>query len=91
MTVGEPVFYSYASPEPAGYSDYPAAPETAKYNRQLGEFLLPYEDVRTADAPPLAVLEFLQSTYEAGAERGRWDRAALEEPPSWPEGKSHAA
>ena len=71
-------FYSYAYPEPAGYPTYPVSPEGAAYDAQLGEFLLPYEVVRTADDPDAVLLDFLQTTYAAAADLGGWDRAALE-------------
>jgi hypothetical protein len=75
---GEGFYYSYAYPEPAGYRDTPVRPDAARYDADVGEFLLPYEAVRTADDPEATLLEFLQSTYEAAADRARWDRAALE-------------
>jgi hypothetical protein len=71
-------FYSYAYPEPTGYAQYPVRPSAAAYSAEAGEFLLPYEAVRTADDPDRALMEFLQSTYEAAAEYGGWDREALE-------------
>jgi hypothetical protein len=77
----EPAFYSYAYPAPAGYAERRVRPEAARYSRELGEFILPYEAVRTAPAPDEALLEFLQSTYEAAADLGGWDRAALDRPP----------
>jgi hypothetical protein len=73
-----PAFYSYAYPEPAGYPAAAVRPAAAAYNPDLREFILPYDAVRTAASPDGALLEFLQSTYEAAAELGRWDRAALE-------------
>jgi hypothetical protein len=73
-----PAFYSYAYPEPVGYRDAGVRPGDATYNRELGEYLLPYDAVRTAASPDGALLEFLQSTYEAAADHGRWDRSALE-------------
>ena len=73
-----PAFYSYAYPEPAGYKDAAVRPAGASYNRNLGEFLLPYDAVRTAASPDAALLEFLQSTYDAAADLARWDRPALE-------------
>jgi hypothetical protein len=77
-------FYSYAYPEPDGYRDHPVRPAAARYDDALGEFVLPYEVVRTASDPRATLLDFLHSTYEAAAERGGWDRAALErEPPPW--------
>jgi hypothetical protein len=77
--VPEPVFYAYAYPEPAGYAEHPVRPAAAHYSRELGgEFILPYEAVRCAAAPDEALLEFCQSTYDAAADLGRWDRAALD-------------
>ncbi|HSC78574.1 MAG TPA: DUF5996 family protein [Candidatus Acidoferrales bacterium] len=76
--LGEPAFYSYAYPEPAGYRTYPVKPAGAYYHEQMGEFLLPYEAVRTAADPDEALMQFLQSTYEAAATLAHWDRAALE-------------
>jgi hypothetical protein len=78
--IAEPAFYSYAYPEPAGYADHPVRPEGAYYHRDMREFVLPYELVRRASAPDHMLLEFFQSTYEAAAEHGHWDRAALERP-----------
>lgn len=76
-------FYAYAAPEPPGFSDAPRAPG-ASYDAKLHEFLLPWDEVRRAADPKAAVLEFLQTTYEAGASLGHWDRAALECPRPWP-------
>jgi hypothetical protein len=78
--VPEPAFYSYAYPEPPGFADARVRPDAAYYSRDLREFILPYEAVRTASDPAQMVLEFLQSTYEAGADLGGWDRRALERP-----------
>lgn len=75
----EGVFYSYAYPQPDGMADWPV-PAEAHYDGDLGEFLLPYRAVRTADDPDGLLLAFLQSTYEAAAELADWDRAALEQP-----------
>jgi hypothetical protein len=69
--VTDAAFYSYMAPEPAGFKD-------ARVRPQLGEFLLLYEDVRKAQSPSAALLDFCQSTYEAGAGAGKWDRAQLE-------------
>jgi hypothetical protein len=77
----EGAFYAYAYPEPAGFGDWPVRPDAARYDTALGEFLLPYEVVRTADDPDETLLDFLQTTYEAAAELGKWDRPALERPP----------
>jgi hypothetical protein len=74
----EPVFYAYAYPAPAGFAQAAVAPVAASYSSDFGEFLLPYEAVRQAAAPDGLLLEFLQSTYEAAADLGRWERAALE-------------
>jgi hypothetical protein len=75
---GAPAFYSYAWPEPAGFLDATVAPSAARYETALGEFLLPYEAVRTAADPEAVLIRFLQSTYAAAADLGRWDRTALE-------------
>lgn len=75
---GEGLFYSYAYPEPPSYKQSPVRPEGAFYLAEMGEFALPYELVRTAEDPDATLLEFLQSTYEAAAKTGNWDRAALE-------------
>ena len=74
----EPSFYSYAYPTPAGFADWPVRPAGARFEPALGEFVLPYEAVRTADDPDAALLAFLQSTYDAAAELAHWDRPALE-------------
>ncbi len=73
-----PAFYSYAAPEPAGLAEWKIGPQAAFYHPQLKEFLLMYDDVRTAGSPKAALMEFLQSTYDAAAELGKWDRQALE-------------
>jgi hypothetical protein len=73
-----PAFYSYAYPAPPGFAEAPVRPRAAAYSSDVGEFLLPYDEVRTAAHPDDVLLEFLQSTYEAAANLGRWDRAALE-------------
>ncbi|MFF9767839.1 DUF5996 family protein [Streptomyces sp. NPDC014636] len=77
----EGAFYSYAYPEPDGYAGHPIRPADAFYSPGLGQFLLPYEAVRTAADPDGAVADFLHTTYEAAAEHGGWDRSALEEDP----------
>ena len=76
--VDGPAFYSYTVPQPAGIQEARVRPEAAKWNPQLSEFILMYDDVRLADSPEQALLEFLESTYEAGASLAKWDRAALE-------------
>jgi hypothetical protein len=74
----EGVFYAYAYPEPAGFREWPVGPTEAVYEPGLGEFVLPYEVVRTAGDPDATLLSFLQTTYEAAAEPGHWDRRHLE-------------
>ncbi|HEU4582740.1 MAG TPA: DUF5996 family protein [Polyangiaceae bacterium] len=82
MGLGAPAFYSYAYPQPSGFAEAAIEPREAYYHGTLGEFILPYEAVRTARDPDQALWSFLQSTYEAAAQLGGWDRAALErEPP----------
>ncbi len=76
--LGEAAFYAYAYPTPDGFADYAVMPEAAYFHQDLGEFLLPYEAVRTAPDPDAALLNFLQSTYEAAADLAEWDRGALE-------------
>ena len=76
--IAEPAYYSYAYPAPAGYADARVRPDAAYYSKDFGEFILPYAVVRTAASPDQTLLAFLQSTYEAAAELGRWDRKALE-------------
>lgn len=73
-----PAFYSYTTPEPAGLPQAAIRPAGAFYNPPTGGFILPYDDVRQADDPDQVLMEFLQSTYEAGANLAGWDRAALE-------------
>ncbi|MBV8297075.1 MAG: hypothetical protein JO085_09580 [Acidimicrobiia bacterium] len=76
---GEGAFYSYAYPEPPRYREMPVGPAAAHWDDEVGgEFLLPYAAVRTAADPDAALLEFLQTTYEAAANTADWDRAALE-------------
>ena len=70
-----PAFYSYAYPEPKSFSAAAVRPEAAFYSEALHEFILPYDAVRTACSPDETLLEFLQSTYEAAANLGNWDRA----------------
>ena len=72
------VFYSYTVPEPQGFKEARVRPGGAFYQKQLGEFLLMYDDVRTAKSPSQTLLDFCQSTYEAGASLGNWDRKGLE-------------
>jgi hypothetical protein len=74
----EPAYFSYAYPEPEGFRDARIEPDGAYYHDRLQEWILPYEVVRLSDDPDGNLLAFLQSTYEAGATLGGWDRAALE-------------
>jgi len=83
MPVSEPAFYAYSYPEPPGCAAAPVRPEGAYYHSDLREWILPYRSVREADDPHEALLAFLQSTYEAAANLGGWDRMALERPPDW--------
>jgi len=76
----EGVFYAYAYPDPPGYRDAAVEPAGARWDDDLGEFVLPYERVRTADDPNATLLAFLQSTYEAAASTAHWDREALDRP-----------
>jgi len=76
--VGGAAFYAYAAPEPHGFAAYKVQPEAAFYHPELHEFLLMYDDVRCAQSPRDTLLEFLQSTYEAAAILGKWDRNSLE-------------
>jgi len=73
-----PAFYSYTSPALQGYAESKVLPSAASYHAGLGEFLLMYDDVRQTDSPTTTLMNFLQTTYEAGANSGNWDRAALE-------------
>jgi hypothetical protein len=73
-----PAFYAYTYPEPDGFRSAPVRPAAASYDARLGEFTLPYDAIRAAADPDAAVLAFLQSTYDAGADLGGWDRVALE-------------
>lgn len=76
--LGEAAFYAYAYPAPAGFNKQPVQPEAAYFHDKLGEFVLPYEAVRTANNPAQALLSFLQTTYDAAATLSHWDRHALE-------------
>lgn len=76
--LGEAAFYAYAYPEPDGFRAHPVEPDAATYHEALGEFVLPYDAVRTAADPDAALQAFLHSTYEAAADRADWDRGALE-------------
>jgi hypothetical protein len=76
--INYPAFYSYAYPEPDGYRDAHVRPSGASYSSDLREFVLPYDEVRTAKSPDETLLEFLESTYQAAADLARWNRRALE-------------
>jgi hypothetical protein len=73
-------FYAYAYPAPAGYADARVEPGAAFYDTTLGEFILPYDAVRTAPDPDAALLAFCHTTYDAAADLGAWDRNTLECP-----------
>ena len=73
-----PVFYSYAYPEPGGFSAASVKPDAAFYSDDMREFILPYDAVRKSEFPGLKLMDFLESTYEAAADLGDWDREALE-------------
>jgi Family of unknown function (DUF5996) len=75
----EAAFYSYAYPEPPGFRDRPV-PNGARFDATLGEFILPYETVRTSGDPDSVLLDFLVASYDAAAECAHWDRTALECP-----------
>jgi hypothetical protein len=74
----EPFFYSYAYPEPPGYREYAIGPAGARFDATFGEFIFPYDAMRKSADPDAALLDFLQSTYEAAANCANWDRGALE-------------
>jgi len=78
--VKDAAFYAYAAPEPAGFGARRVLPAKAFYNTEKSEFFLMYDDVRLSESPERALLDFCQSTYEAGAILGNWDRANLERP-----------
>jgi len=82
--VDYPAFYCYAYPEPVGFRVAKVKPDAAFFSEALGEFILPYDAVRSAADPDKALLEFLQSSYEAAANAANWDRAALECAPGKP-------
>ncbi len=75
-----PAFYSYTTPEPAGFKTYAVLPKPALYHQGIGEFLLMYDDIRGAPSPESELMAFFETTYEAGANLAKWDRAALEKP-----------
>jgi hypothetical protein len=82
--VAEPAYYAYVYPAADGYERAAVRPEEARWSAELGEWVLPYEAVRTAGDPESTLLDFLQSTYEAAAELAGWDRQALERPEGRP-------
>ena len=83
--VAEPAFYAYARPEPPDLAGVSIHHGAAYYSRELADFILPYEAVRSASRPDEVVLDFYQSVYAAAADLARWDRAALDRPPAeWP-------
>jgi hypothetical protein len=84
-------FYSYAAPEPSGFAQQHVRPQAAFYHTNLKEFILMYDAVRSAASPANTLLEFLQSTYEAGASLGNWDRQALERAPDSPDASESVA
>jgi hypothetical protein len=73
-----PIFYAYAYPSAPGFKDQKVLPEAAFYSNEMGEFMLKYEDVRTAENPEQTLHDFLQSTYEAAANTSDWSRKTLE-------------
>ena len=77
-----PAFYSYAAPEPEAFRNAPVRPEIARYDTQLNEFILMYDDMRATASPGATLLDFCQTTYEADATLAKWDRKALERPPA---------
>jgi hypothetical protein len=76
--VDDAAFYCYAAPQPEGFEKQTVRPAKAFYHSGMGEYILMYEDLRGAGSPTTALLEFLQSTYDAGASTGKWDREALD-------------
>jgi hypothetical protein len=78
--IKDAAFYAYAAPEPAGFKDSAVQPAEAFYSTEKNEFFLMYEDVRVSKSPELALLDFCESTYEAGANFAHWNRAELEKP-----------
>ena len=77
-TIADPAFYSYTAPEPPGFRDWLVRPAAARYDTQLSEFIVMYDHVRSSASPSAALLDFCQSTYEAGATLAKWDRNGLE-------------
>ncbi len=75
---GEAAFYAYAAPPPKDFGEQKILPDTAFYSKEMGEYFLKYEDVRNAENPDQLILDFMQSTYEVGADAANWDRKNLE-------------
>ena len=84
VTATPPIFYSYAYPEPDGFRTAAVSPAAARFDDKLGEFVLPYEEVRRSAIPETELMAFLQSSYEAAADLANWNRAALEREPVAP-------
>ena len=78
--IQDPAFYAYAAPEPAGFAQAKVKPASAFYHPEMHEFILMYDDVRNVSSPQNTLLDFLQSTYDAGATLGNWNRSELERP-----------
>jgi Family of unknown function (DUF5996) len=76
--VPDPVFYAYSVPEPPGFQEAIIRPGAAFYSAELGEYFLPYQEVRNSATPEQDLLDFFQSTYDVGATLGKWDRENLE-------------
>jgi hypothetical protein len=74
----QPAFYAYAAPEPVGFADAAVEPAAAFYSRDLSEFILPYDAVRTAASPSSELIAFLRTTYDAGSNLAGWPRQDLE-------------
>jgi hypothetical protein len=79
--IAGPAFYAYAAPQPEGFGEVALHSQGTYYDKELGEYILMYDDVRCAKDPRAKLLEFLESTYEAGAALGKWERKELEKPP----------
>ena len=84
VTAAEAIFYSYVYPEPDGYRDTRVEPRAARFDQELGEFVLAYAEVRGSADPEETLMRFLLTTYDAAANRANWDRAALEREPVAP-------
>jgi hypothetical protein len=78
--IQDAAFYAYAAPEPAGFKDSAVQPAKAFYSTEKNEFFLMYDDVRLSKSPEQALLDFCQSTYDAGANLAHWNRTELERP-----------